>query len=925
MTSAVPTVAADHHVLSPEAVLDALSVDRDRGLDDVEVRARREVYGANELEQEPITPWWRRFARQFTDTLIVILLAAAVVSFVVSGELKTPIVVLVVVMFNAIVGLVQESRAEASLDALRTMLVVEVRVRRDGEWRTVPAEDLVPGDIVAVEAGDRAPADGRLLTAVRLEVDEAALTGESVPTEKSTAALDDARVGIGDRSNMLYMHTTVTRGRGEMVVTATGMDTQIGHIAGLISSSGTETTPLQRQLDGLASSLAKLALAIVTAVVVIGLLRGEALSDLMLTAVALAVASIPEGLPAVTAVTLAIGVNQMAQHHAIVKRLASVETLGCTTVICSDKTGTLTLNEMTATELVVAGHRLEVTGSGYSPDGSIEGADSSDDPWLDDVLSAMALCSDATIRQGDDGAWLLVGDPTEGALVTLAAKGGRNVAELRANWPRVAEVPFDSAHKFMATIHEVPADERDRDAVAGTHWLAVKGAPDAVFARSRDVAGPSGSLLTVDDVHDEVQAANARIADQGMRVMAVAWRALDAAEVEVFHGADLDAELAAVDGLTFGGLVAIVDPSRPEARAAIEEAHRAGIRVTMITGDHAATAAAIGTDLGLAPAGQVEAVTGAELDEMADADLVERLDDITVFARVSPEHKLRLVTALQSRGDVVAMTGDGVNDAPALRQADMGVAMGITGTEVSKDAATMVLTDDNFATIVEAVRRGRTIYDNIVKFVRFQLSTTLGFAAIFLAASIIGLASGQPFTAIAILWVNIIMDGPPAMALGLDRGDADIMDRSPRPPDERILTRRRWIAVGVAAATMAIGTLAVLAWAPGDEPQPGVATVAGTMGFNTFVLFQAFNIMNVRSERGSAASRFTFTNWRLWSAVGLVLSLQVAITHVAWLQRLFDLTSISLEQWAICAAVASSVLVVEEVRKAVLRRVRPLT
>jgi P-type Ca2+ transporter type 2C len=925
VTAAVSDHDADHHTLTVDDSLLALDVDRDRGLSADEVRRRREEHGRNELEEEPPTPWWRRFARQFADTLILILIAAAVVSYVVSGELKTPIVVLVVVLFNAIVGLVQESRAEASLDALRTMLVVEVRVRRDGEWRTVPAEELVPGDVVAIEAGDRVPADGRLITAVRLEVEEAALTGESVPTEKSTGALDDADAGIGDRSNMVFMHTTVTRGRGEMVVTATGMATQIGRIAGMLRSSGTETTPLQRQLDGLASSLAKLALAIVVAVVVIGLIRGEELSDLMLTAVALAVASIPEGLPAVTAVTLAIGVSQMAQHHAIVKRLASVETLGCTTVICSDKTGTLTLNEMTATEIVVAGRRLDVSGSGYSPDGSIDGTDGTEEPWLDDVLSAMALCSDATIREDDETGWVLVGDPTEGALVTLAAKGGRDVAELRANWPRVAEVPFDSAHKFMATIHEVPADEQGRDAVHGTHWLAVKGAPDALLARSREVAGPSGTLLSVDEARDQVEAENARIAEEGMRVMAVAWRALDSDEVDVFHGSDLDAELDAIDGLTFGGLVAIVDPSRPEARAAIEEARKAGIRVTMITGDHAVTARAIGTDLGLAPAGEVEAVTGAELDEMSEEELVSRLDQISVFARVSPEHKLRLVTALQDRGDVVAMTGDGVNDAPALRQADMGVAMGITGTEVSKEAATMVLTDDNFATIVEAVRRGRTIYDNIVKFVRFQLSTTLGFAAIFLAASILGIASGQPFTAIAILWVNIIMDGPPAMALGLDRGDPDIMERSPRPPDERILTRERWIGVGVAAATMAIGTLAVLAWAPGPEPEPGVPTVACTMAFNTFVLFQACNIMNVRSERQSVANPYTFSNWRLWAAIGLVLTLQVAITHIGPLQRLFDLTSISLAQWGVCIAIASSVLVVDEIRKAVLRRIRPLT
>ena len=890
-------------------VVDELEVDPARGLAAAEVHERRERHGSNELDEAPRDPAWKRFVEQFRDLLVLVLVAAAAISFVASGELKTPIVVLIVVLANAIIGFVQENRAEASLDALRRELVLEVRVRRDGEVRTVPAADLVPGDVVLVEAGDRIPADGRLIEAVRLEVEEAALTGESVPTEKATSPVEGHDVGVADRTSMVHMQTTVTRGRGELVVTATGMDTEIGRIAGLLSGGKPEKTPLQRQLDDLAHSLAKLAGVIVALVFAIGLLRGEDVSSLLLTAVALAVASIPEGLPAVTAVTLAIGVSKMARENAIVKQLASVETLGCTTVICSDKTGTLTLNQMTAEELVVGGRSFPVTGSGYDPAGDVEGLDelAAD---VGDLLDPMVLCSDATIRQDDeDSTWQLVGDPTEGALVVLAAKCGIDASTRRAEWPRVGEVPFDSAHKLMATVHE-------HDDAGHRLRLFAKGAPDALLDRSSHVLGPDGTRVPVEDLRADIEAHNARLAKAGMRVLAVAYRDIDREDWDRH-----DHPLPAVDDLTLLALIGIVDPARPEARVAIAEARRAGIAVKMITGDHASTAAAIGAELGLAGEDHdVVAVTGRDLDGMDDDELEQRIDEISVFARVSPEHKMRLVATLQRRSEVVAMTGDGVNDAPALTKADMGIAMGITGTEVTKEAATMVLADDNFATIVEAVRRGRTIYDNIVKFVRFQLSTTLGFASIFLAAAVLGIASGKPFTAIAILWVNVIMDGPPAMALGLDPVDETVMDRRPRPRDERILTPPRWTAIGFAAAVMAVGTLAVLAFAPGPEPVAGAATVAGTMAFNTFVLFQFFNILNVRSDRLTVFRRATFGNSRLWIALGAVLALQVAVTHVGFLQRLFDTTSISVAQWLVCLAVASTVLVAEELRKLHRRR-----
>jgi len=908
-----PTAAPDRavtgdgfHHRSVDDVVAALAVDPAVGLTSDEAARRLAHHGANELDEAPRDPAWKRFARQFTDLLILILVAAAVLSFVVSGELKTPIVVLVVVLLNAVIGFVQENRAEASLDALRRMLVLEVRVRRDGALRTLPAAELVPGDVVAVEAGDRIPADGRVVESVQLEVEEAALTGESTPVPKSPAPVAELDAPVADRTSMVHMQTTVTRGRGELVVTATGMGTEIGRIAGLLGEGPSTKTPLQRQLDDLAHSLAILAGVIVALVFAIGLLRGEDASELVLTAVALAVASIPEGLPAVTAVTLAIGVSKMAKRNAIVKQLASVETLGSTTVICSDKTGTLTLNQMTAEEVVVAGRRLAVTGDGYSPEGAIDGPDDLPVP-LAEILVPMALCSDATVRHDRElGQWLLVGDPTEGALVVLAAKGGIEAERLRAANPRRGEVPFDSAHKLMATVH---------DGEDGQLRLYAKGAPDAILERATSVLGPAGVPVPVDELRDQLAESNVRLAAAGMRVLAVARRDLSHDE-----WATTD-DLEAVSGLTVLALVGIVDPPRHEARTAIDEAEGAGIAVKMITGDHATTARAIGRELNLGePGEEVVAVTGRELDAMSDEELHRRIEDIAVFARVSPEHKLRIVSALQRRGHVVAMTGDGVNDAPALRRADMGIAMGITGTEVTKEASTMVLADDDFATIVEAVRLGRSIYDNIVKFVRFQLSTTLGFASVFLAASVLGIASGKPFTAIAILWVNIIMDGPPAMALGLDPVDQRVMERAPRPRDERILTRPRWVAIGSAALVMGAGTLAVLAWAPGPEPLAGSPTVAGTMAFNTFVLFQFFNILNVRSDQQTAFRRATFTNSRLWGALGAVLALQVAVTHVAPLQRLFDTTAISAVQWLACAGVASSILVVEELRKALHRR-----
>ena len=910
MTSTIVDSLA-HHQAGRVAVVARLESSTG-GLNSDEVIRRLEVHGPNALDAEARVPNWKKFLLQFKDFLILILLGAAAVSFAVSGELKTPIVVLVVVLANATIGFIQENRAEASLDALERMLSPTTRVRRDGQIQSASTVDLVPGDIVIVEAGDRIPADGRIITAVNLEIDEAALTGESHPVEKNTEVVADANAGIGDRHCMAFMNTTVTRGRAEIVVTNTGMSTEIGRIAGLLKGAAPELTPLQRQLNGLAHSLALLSAGIVALVFVIGLNRGSGFTELLNLSVSLAVATIPEGLPAVTAVTLAIGVSKMAKRNAIVKRLASVETLGCTSVICSDKTGTLTLNEMTAVRFVIQNKVHEVTGSGYSPEGTVERVDGDSPLAITTSLLAMALCNDSVIRKVDDQ-WTLVGDPTEGALNVLAAKGGIDVEDERRQHPRLAEVPFDSSLKMMATVHEIPDGNGD------THiQMFVKGAPDVVLARSVSAIDETGIAAPIDRMKSAVLAHNDELATAGMRVLAVAQREFTVEAWDEFMASGAD-PAGLIDGLTLLAMVGIVDPPRPEARQAIVEAREAGIKVKMITGDHGLTAAAIGEQLNLAE-GQIHAVTGQQLDQMSEEELDRRIDDIAVFARVAPEHKMRLVAALQKRGNVVAMTGDGVNDAPALKKADMGIAMGITGTEVTKEAATMVLTDDNFATIVGAVKRGRTIYDNIVKFVRFQLSTTIGFALLFLAASLFDIAKGKPFAAIAILWVNIIMDGPPAMALGLDEPEADVMRRQPRPMDEKILTIHRWRAIVISSVLMAAGTLVVLQWAPGDEPYAGVATVAGAMAFNTFVLFQFFNILNSRSDTLTVFRRATLRNIRLWMSLVAVIGLQVAVTHFGPMQRLFDTTSISAVQWLIAIAIASSVLWVEEVHKIIIRK-----
>jgi Ca2+-transporting ATPase len=873
-SSSVPPAAAGRSSwwrVPAAEVAEAMGVDPAVGLDPAEVERRRSEVGPNALAEPPTRPAWKKFLDQFRSGIVYILNGAAVLAGLV-GDLKDPIVIAVVLLVNAVLGYIQEARAESAMEALEQMLVARVKVRRGGTLQEVSTEDLVPGDVVMLEPGDRVPADGRLLVAVNASVDESALTGESIPVDKVVQPLsgradapDD--LPLGERTNLAFMNTTVVRGRAELLVTATGMATEMGRVAELLGEGDPGPTPLERQLDSLGKRLAVIAIVAVSAVFVLQVAQGESFADAAIGAVALAVAAIPEGLPAVVTVTLAIGVSQMAKRNAIVKRLHSVETLGSTTVICSDKTGTLTLNRMTVREVV-----------GDRTAGLLTGA----------------RCNDAALDP--DGGY--VGDPTEGAIVVAATESGIDVAADRVAHPRIGEVPFDSGAKFMATFH------RDGDDVV----VHVKGAPDVLLPRCTARRDDAGVGQAIDA--DAVQADNGTLASEGLRVLAVATRRLDPGEVLAADGtvAEPDRWLY---GLTLDALVGILDPPRAEARDAIDLCRTAGIDVKMITGDHAATAAAIAGELHIR--GRV--VTGDDLERMTDDELAAEIDGIGVCARVSPEHKVRVVRALKANGHVVAMTGDGVNDAAALRNADIGVAMGITGTEVTKEAGDMVLADDNFATIVGAVERGRTIYDNIVKFVRFQLTTNLGAITTILAASIMGLP--VPFTAVQVLWVNIIADGPPALTLGVDPPAPDVMGRSPRSQGEAILTPVTLAPMVFGAVVMAAGTLAIYVLAEREWGEP----IALTMTFNTFVLFQMANVFNARVQRRSFLNRYTLTNGKVWIAVGIVVALQVLATKWAPMQAIFDTETLSLEQWLLCLGVAVSIIPLDELRKLVSRLV----
>jgi Ca2+-transporting ATPase len=887
--AAASTVA--WHATGVEEVLQQQGVQADAGLTAAEVASRRARYGPNRFAEAAREPRWQAFVRQYRDPMQIVLLAAGVVSLFIPNQFMTGVVLIGLTLLNAFLGLNQEGKAEASVAALQKMMVVKARVRRDGEVVSVPMEELVPGDIVMVEAGDLVPADGRLIRAATLEIDESALTGESAPVPKQVEPVA-ADAALGDRVDMAFMNTQVTRGAGTFVVTATGMATEVGHISDMLQVTTAETTPLTRQLNALTNQILVIAGLSLAASMAIGLWRDQPFNTLFLTAVAFAVSAIPTGLPAVVTTILAAGTTTLAAAGAIVKRLRSVETLGSTSAINSDKTGTLTLNQMTAVEMAVTGRRYRITGEGYSTEGHINRVAGEADVPLERYLLPMALCADAVVRDGG-----LVGDPTEGALVVLAAKGGVEPELTREHYHRIAEVPFDAAYKFMATFHRIK-DESGKDVVR----CYVKGAPDQLLARASSADDGTGRQVPIDQLRDRIVEENDRLGRQGLRVMATAYRDLEPGSFDA--SADL---LPVVSDLSLLALVGIVDPPRAEAKDSIATAHAAGIQVRMITGDHAVTAEAIARQLGI----RGRAITGADFAAMSDAQLADQIDDIGVIARVAPEDKVHLVDVLKAKGHIVAMTGDGVNDAPALKKADIGVAMGITGTEVSKEAAVMILTDDNFATIVKAVRLGRALYDNLLRYIRFQMAGLFGFILTFLGSSIFWIAAGMPFLPLQTLWVNFTVQVFMAVGLGYGKEREGLMAEAPRPPTRPILPTRLLAWVVTAGLVMALGTLAVIQWATGQYGDQ----VARTMGLTVFSLFNIWLALETSDEERSIFNPEILRNGTLIKAAGAALVVTILATEFRLLNRVLDTVSLDLDQWLVCIGVSLAIVVVAEVRK----------
>jgi Ca2+-transporting ATPase len=787
------------------------------------------------------------------------------------------------------------------------MMIVTARVRRDGQLVQVPAEQLVPGDVVAIEAGDIVPADGRLLVASTLEVAESALTGESLPVAKSVAPVAGAETPLGDRTDMVYMNTNVTRGSGELVVVSTGMSTEVGHISGMLQETEETKSPLTRQLDRLTRQIFIIAGLALVVSVVLNLARGETVTAIFHAAVAFAIGALPENMPAVVTTILAYGTQALAKAGAIMKRLQSTETLGSTSAINSDKTGTLTLNQMTAVELVLVGRRYAVDGTGYAADGRIRHVAGQPEVPLDPLLLPLVLASDAVVDGG-----VLIGDPTEGALVTLAAKGGVDAVATREVYPRLAVLPFDAAYKLMATFHSMTDDEGER-----VVRCFVKGAPDELLARAATVHDADAGPRPVDGVaRERYLEENARLGVEGLRVLATARKDFDPATFDA--SADLLALVA--EGLELLSLVGIVDPPRPTAKASIETAAEAGIRVRMITGDHAVTAGAIARQLGI----HGEVMTGAEFASLDDEAVLSRIDDVGVIARVTPEDKVRLVDLLKRQGGVVAMTGDGVNDAPALKRADIGIAMGITGTEVAKDAAVMVLTDDNFSTIVRAVELGRGLYDNLVKYIRFQMGCLFGFIVSFLGAAIFNLAGGVPFLPLQTLWINFTTMLFQAVGLGYGEPGSGLMQRRPRDPDEPILTRTTMAWLVTVGAAIGVATLAVITWAEAEHGRPA----ALTMGVVTFSLAGLLFSLATRDESTTVFSLETVSDKTLVRSTALTIVTLVVTTTLGPLQALLETVALDTGQWLVCIGAALPVLILSEVRALVLGRrtaLRPRT
>jgi P-type Ca2+ transporter type 2C len=887
------------HVLAPEAVAQQQGVDPPQGLTSHEAAERLARYGPNRFAEAKTESRWHAFLRQYQDPMQIVLVVAGVISIYPVKQPGTGIVILLLTLLNAVLGLNQEGKAAAAVAALAKMMIVKARVRRDGALTQVPAEELVPGDVVAVEAGDVVPADGRVLTAATLEVAEAALTGESLPVGKTVEPIEAVDAPLGDRTGMVYMNTNVTRGTGEFVVTATGMATEVGHISGMLQAQDESKSPLTIQLEKLTKQLVTIAALALVASIVLNMVRGQSFTEVFTVAVAFAIAAIPTGLPAVVTTILSRGTRLLAEANAIVKRLRSTETLGATSAICSDKTGTLTLNQMTAVELTIPGRRYEISGSGYSTEGQIKHVAGEPEVPLEPFMFPLALACDAVLTPTGE----MIGDPTEGALVVLAEKGGVALGATRERYPRVAELPFDTAYKLMATFHRMN-DESGAEVIR----CFVKGAPDQLLARSSTHLDPSLVAATVDeDFKARYLDENERLARKGLRVMATARKDFDPASFDA--GTDL---LELMDDLTLLALVGIVDPPRPAAKAAIALAHEAGIQVRMITGDHAITAQAIAQDLGI----EGRAITGAQFAELTDEQADTEIDDIGVSARVTPEQKVRLVDILKRKGHVVGMTGDGVNDAPALKQADIGIAMGITGTEVSKEAAAMILTDDNFATIVKAVELGRGLYDNLVKYIRFQMGALAGLIVTFLGASILNIASGIPFLPLQTLWVNFTTQVFQSVGLGYGEPSEGLMERRPRKPGQPILTRADTTWFVIAGIVMAVGALAVAAGAENSHTEQ----LARTMALTTFAIANLVFSFTTRDDLESVFSLDTFKD-RTFVIAALASAVAIIVgTELQFFHRILDTVELTGNQWLICIGAGLPIVVVSEIRKWLLRR-----
>jgi Ca2+-transporting ATPase len=926
--TAEPEVAAPYRSSVAE-LAEALAVDPEAGLSTAEAASRRARYGANELTAEPPEPAWRKLLAQFTDVLVILLIAAAALSaglWALERDSPWPYeasAILAIVILNALMGYFQQARAEQAVAALQKMSAAHASVMRDATRQRIPASGIVPGDVILVEEGDTVPADARIVRCASLQTAEAALTGESLPVSKEVAALSGEAV-LGDRCNMVFSGTAATYGRARALVTATGMQTEMGRIAGALKAAPNETTPLQAELDRtgrrLGLAVVVIAVVMIAAILVFEEVRGlAAIFDVLILGVALAVAAVPEGLPAVVTAVLSLGVQRMARRGAVIRRLAAVETLGSADVIASDKTGTLTRNEMTVRRIVTAAGSVDLEGAGYSPEGAVtrRGGGEIDGPLRRELVRTLAAADRANnaVLQANEGRWSVQGDPTEGALIVAARKAGLEEEALEARFARVGEVPFSSERKLMSTVHS----DTER---TGRLLVVTKGAPDVLLGRCTQEQAGEGFQPLDEPRRAAILAAAEELAGEALRTLGVAFRPLP-------EGSDPAQEVGEEieQDLVFLGLIGMIDPPRAEARTAIALARAAGIRVMMITGDHPRTAAVIAAELRIADDGRV--VTGAELTSLSQEELERTVREVSVYARVNPDHKLRIVQALQKDGLIVAMTGDGVNDAPALKTADIGVAMGITGTDVSKQAADMILADDNFATIVAAVEEGRAIFANIRKFLRYLLSSNFGevmtmFLGVVLA-NVIGLGGEGgpilPLLATQILWINLVTDGAPALALGVDPADAGTMRGPPRPRGEGVLTPRMWAGILFVGMVMAAGTLLVLdASLPGGLIPGGGSVVYGqTMAFTTLTLFQLFNALNARSDERSAFAGLFANRW-LWGALALSLGLQIAVIYLPLLQAAFSTVALSPRDWLVCAGVASSVLWLRELSKLVLRR-----